>query len=143
MHLSMAVGRPLPSIKLSADALIRHGRPRRRQTRFGEVDELGVTTWYPPLRHFQRRRERNEHHDRSETRLGGRISQPEKAGCTAICNDVIDLTALRFHFFSPVKADRYLRIAGRLLEPSGKSGSELPEEFRKGVADVRVNAPIA
>jgi len=68
-----------------------HTKTRPSNTR-GEVDELGVTTWYPPLSHFQRRRERNEHHDHSETRLGGRISQPEKAGCTTICNDVIDLT---------------------------------------------------
>src|SRR6516164_8396942 len=68
-----------------------HTKTRPSNTR-GEVDELGVTTWYPPLRHFQRRRERNEHHDHSETQLGGRISQPEKAGCTTICNDVIDLT---------------------------------------------------
>ena len=43
-------------------------------SRFRTFLEQSVTQ---RLRHFQRRRERSEHYDRSETRLGGRIPARE------------------------------------------------------------------
>ena len=61
-----------------------------------------MTAWYPQLRHLQRRRERNEHHDRPETRLGGRISHPSTFDHPSSAYDKAD---------SLIKT--YLKIAGR------------------------------